>query len=192
VVGGAIFTIPLTVAIIAAAAILVAVGALGVFRVTRPNWPLATVLVVHAVLLFCAAVMSAGSLQVRYVIAPELMLFAAMAAVLVPIPAVGAGRNVRVDLKGRVRAVAPLAVVAAFIVAVSALSYQLHSGRSDSAPWDQKVAEARALCADTRLAAVNVYPVWPNKSPDRIPKGQHIPRDPPIGWPVRLPCSRLR
>jgi hypothetical protein len=185
--GGATFTVPRTIAIIAAFAILVVVAAVGLFRVTRPNWPLAAVLVVYAVLLFCACVMSAGAQEVRYVIAPELMLFAAMAAVLVPrSTATGVGQ------KSRALAVAPLAVVAAFIAAVSGLNYNLHSGRSESAPWGQKVGEARALCADTRLGAVNVYPLWTNKSPDRIPKGQHIPRDPSVGWPVRLPCSRLR
>ena len=128
--------------------------------------------------------MSSGRAEVRYFIAPELALFAAMAAVLVPRSVAG--------YRARAVAVTPLALLAVFVIAVSGLSYRMHGGRTESSPWDKLVSDARAICTDTRLAAVNVYPLWHDKVPDRIPKGPHIPREPAVGWPVRVPCNRVR
>jgi hypothetical protein len=208
--GHSIVTIPHTVAVIAAVAILVAVTVVGLMRFTRPKWPLAAVLALHALLLFCVPIMSSGRAEVRYFIAPELALFAAMAAVLVPRSAGARPGSAVADpdsanpgsiarpappvagRRARALAVTPLALLAVFVIVVSGLSYRMHGGRTESSPWDKLVSDARAICTDTRLAAVNVYPLWHDKVPDRIPKGSHIPREPAVGWPVRVPCNRLR
>jgi hypothetical protein len=164
----------------------VVVATVGLLRVSRPTWWVAAVLAVHAVMLFCAAIMSLGGLELRYVVAPELMLFAAMAATLVP-GRPGDGRTPR----SRWLALTPLGVLAAFVAVVCAVSYRMESGRSHSRPWDELVGRAREVCADPAYGAVNVYPVWDGRVVP-VPAGQPMPRRPGAAWPVRLPCDRLR
>jgi hypothetical protein len=75
---------------VAAGVVLVVVVGIALLRRFwwgRPKWAVAGVLLFQAAVLFCAAIMSTGRLEMRYVIAPELILFAAMLMLLRPVPA---------------------------------------------------------------------------------------------------------
>jgi hypothetical protein len=61
----------------------VAVAAIGP---TRPAWKIVAVMGLTAIAFVCAAAMQCGGTELRYVIAPELMLFAALAALALPRP----------------------------------------------------------------------------------------------------------
>jgi hypothetical protein len=169
-----------TAIVLTAVAILVIV-VVAALRFASPQWRVAVVLGAQAAILVCGSVMSAGRLELRYVVAPELMLFAAMAILLRP----AAGRR---DW----RAALPTAVLAAFVVAVCAFSYQMPSNRTvQRHPWSTLVAQARVVCRDPHYGAVYVYPVAQGAVVG-IPAGKPIADSPPVNWPVRLPCDRLR
>lgn len=165
---------------VVAGLILVAVLLVAAFRWTRPSWLLAVVMGVHALVYWCLTLMAHGRLEMRYVAGPELMLFAGMAALLLPaLP--------------RRWAYVPLAMLATFIAVICTLNYQAPSGRTISTPWRSLVAQARIACTDPQYGAVYVYPNWDGKV-EPIPIGTPMPRrtPPPYGFPVWLPCHRLR
>src|SRR5262249_3616100 len=54
-------------------------------RLTRPAWLFAAVMALHFLVLVVFPVTNFGRLEVRYLVAPELMIFAAMAALLLPL-----------------------------------------------------------------------------------------------------------
>jgi hypothetical protein len=159
--------------------VLVAVVLLAALRFTRPSWLLAVVMVAHALVFWWLTLMAHGRVELRYAVGPELMLFAAMAALLLPVPS-------------RRWAHLPLAALAVFIAVVCVLNYRETSGRTTSTPWATLVSQARTLCADTKYGAVYVYPHWDGKV-EPVPAGTPVPKKtPPYGFPVRLPCERLR
>jgi len=150
----------------------------------RPNWLLATFLLAQAVLLYCASVMSTGGLILRYVVAPELTLFAAMAVLLCTPKGSHMGKQPRRGI--------PIAVLALYVALVSASSYSMESPRTrQGQSWASLVGAARVSCQDPTLDGVYVYPHL-NGRIDGIARGTPLPETPPVGWPVRLPCDRLR
>ncbi len=173
----------LTAAVVVLVAVVVAAWLLGRRQLLEPQWTVAAIMVVEAVILFCGAVMSAGRLELRYVIAPQLMVIAAAAVLLRP-----ASRSGTTD---RARWV-PTAALAAFILLVCVASYQMTSSRTLQAhSWRSLVAQARLVCQDPRWGAVYVYPSS-HGAIVGIPAGTPMADLPPVGWPVRLPCDRLR
>ena len=167
----------------AAAAILIAVVVFAALRM-RPNWLLATVILAQAALLYCAAVMSSGGLILRYVVAPELMLFAAMAVLLSTRTGSRMGDHARRGI--------PIAVLALFVTLVSASSYSMVTARTlQRHSWASLVGKARIVCQDPTHEAVYVYPTQ-NGHIEPILRGTPLPEFPPNGWPVKLPCDRLR
>jgi hypothetical protein len=162
---------------------LIAVIGFAALRV-RPNWLLATVILAQAVLMYCASVMSTGGLVLRYVVAFELMLFAAMAVLLHTPTSARMGNGARTRI--------PIAVLAVYVALISASSYSMESPRTrQGQSWASLVGKARIVCQDATLDAVYVYPVV-NGHIEGIPHGTPLPDTPPVGWPVRLPCDRLR
>jgi hypothetical protein len=154
-------------------AALVAVAAVGL---TRPAWRIAALMGLTAIAFVCATAMQYGGTELRYVIAPELMLFAAIAALMLPKP----------DSPRRL-AVLPLALTFVGVALVFAFSYQTVSPRANQlAPWDEAVARARITCADPANQSVYIDPGDGsveafNGKPLGIP-----------GWSVLVPCDRLR
>jgi hypothetical protein len=146
-------------------------------QVSRPQWRLATVLSVTAFVLVAGTVMQYGGTELRYVIAPELMLFAALAALLLPRP----DRNL-----GQL----PLVVLSVCVLLVLAASYRTAGPRTSLSAWSDSVARARVVCTDPSQAAVYAYPGDGSVRP--VPHGTQLRRDPPPGFPVLVPCTRLR
>jgi hypothetical protein len=146
----------------------------------HPQWTVAGILAAEAVILFCSSTMSAGTPQLRYVVAPELMFFAALAALLRP-SAAGARRRY-----------VPTIGLAMAVLLVCAASYRMPSNRTyEPVGWTALVSAARALCRNHTFEAVYVYPALHGEVIG-IRAGTPPADPPPVAWPVRLPCDRLR
>ncbi|GIH03695.1 hypothetical protein Rhe02_17620 [Rhizocola hellebori] len=154
-------------------ALFVVVAAVGL---TRPAWKIAALMGLTAIVFVCATEMQYGGLELRYVIAPELMLFVVLAALMLPKP----------DSTRRL-AVLPLVLTFVGVGLVFAFSYQTVSPRANAlAPWDEAVARARITCQDPANRAVYIDPADGsveafNGEPSGFP-----------GWSVLVPCDRLR
>jgi hypothetical protein len=132
-------------------------------RVTRPVWLLAAVAAAHSVGLFCMMVMAQGNEQ-RYLLPVELLLFAALTALLLP--------SVRFPT---LRAHAPLVVFAVFVTVVSAFNYRWDNTYRANAPrWSDQVNRAAAACRLPGAQDVSV-----RSAPE------------PFGSLVFIPCRRL-
>jgi hypothetical protein len=151
----------LTLAALAWCIVLVAV-AFALARLTRPNWRVAALAVLHSVVLWLAAAGSTGLFASRYAAAAGMLLVAALAAVLVPEPG------------GRLRG-APLVAFAAGLAVVCAFNLRVDNLRAQGPHWSTQVRIAQAECARTGAGSVDVV-----ISP-RVPL-----------WTARLPCSYLQ
>jgi hypothetical protein len=121
--------------ILIAWAIVATAVVIAVRRLTAPSWLLALVAAAHAVALCCMSIMSAGQVHQRYLFAVQLLLFAALTAVL--LPKAGGGR----------RALAPLAVFAAFVLVIGAVNYRhTDTYRHDAPRWTEQVDRAAVQC----------------------------------------------
>jgi hypothetical protein len=163
------------------AIVLLTAGAGIAARFCNPQWTVAGIIAVEAVILFCGSTMSAGRAELRYVVAPELMLFAALAALLRP-SATGMGR----------RRYIPIIGLAVTVLLVCAASYRMPSGRSNEpVGWTTLVSAARGVCRNHAFGAVYVFPALHGEVVG-IRAGTPPADPPPVAWPVRIPCNRLR
>jgi hypothetical protein len=151
----------LTMAALAWCIVAVAV-AFALARLTRPNWRVAALAMLHSVLLWLAAAGSTGLYAGRYAAAAGMLLVAALAAVLVPEPG------------GRLRA-APLVAFATGLAVVCAFNLRVDNLRAQGPRWSTQVRIAQAECARTGAESVDVV-ITP-----RVPL-----------WTARLPCSYLQ
>lgn len=165
--------------------IVVVILLLAVTRQTRPQWKLAAVLGTTALALVGATIMQYGGTELRYVIASELMLFAALAALLLPRPLASGGYRRR-----RFLVLAPLVALSVGLVLVMASSYRTTGPRASLASWSTAVDQARVACATATTGAVYVYPRTGAVTP--VPHGTPPPNIPPPGFPVLIPCTHLR
>jgi len=146
----------------------------------HPQWTVAGIIAAEAVILFCGAAMSSGATELRYVVAPELMLFAAMAALLRPSATGGWSRNV------------PTIGLAMAVLLACAISYRMPSNRTNEpVGWTALVSAARVVCRNHTFEAVYVYPALHGEVVG-IRAGTPPADPPPVAFPVRLPCDRLR
>ncbi|GIH05728.1 hypothetical protein Rhe02_37950 [Rhizocola hellebori] len=154
-------------------ALFVVVAAVGL---TRPAWKIAALMGLTAIGFVCATAMQYGGTELRYVIAPELMLFSALAALMLPKPE-----------STRRTAVLPLVLTFIGVGLVFAFSYRTVSPRANElSPWDQAVTRARITCQDRTNRSVFIDPG--NGSVEAFngePSGHP-------GWAVIVPCNRLR
>jgi hypothetical protein len=164
--------------IVAAIAILLAIVLVAALGITRPAWLLAVVFGIHAIGYFSATTMSYGAPIFRYLVGPGLMLFAAMAALLIP----RAGATWR--------GLAPIMALAVFVMSIAAVDYRQPSHRSMTYPWAKLVENARVVCQDPGVEAVYVYSMR-NGQIEPIPVGEGLAAEPPGWFPVRIPCERL-
>jgi hypothetical protein len=163
--------------IVASWPIVAAIILVAALRLTHPQWKLAAVMGIVALALVCGTVMQYGGTELRYVVAPELMLFAALAALLLPRPD-----------RPRLLAWAPLVTLSVCVVLVFAFSYHTEGARTHLAAWDEGVAKARILCQqDPSAGAMYLTPadnrLW------AVPIGTTVRHG---GLRVAIPCSRLR
>lgn len=185
----------IAVAVSVAVILLVVVAAA---RFADPQWMVAAMFAIGAAALCCGSIMSAGRLELRYVIAPQLLLFAAMAVLLRPRtdgrgPArTHKGAALAPPRRDRVLGRVPIALLAVFVLAIGAVNYWMPSNRTTQTHrWSTLVTRSRHVCRDRAYGAVYVYPALDGVVTG-IPAGTPMADLPPAGWPVRLPCDRLR
>jgi hypothetical protein len=160
-------------ALIACAWLLVLIAiAIAVSRFTDPNWTLAVVAGLFSVGIFLEeTLINMPVVQARYVIAPALLLYTALVALLRPrqVPAAaGAGAAGRIGPAVRWLPVAGVAVLLA--VAVT-LNFRVTNGRTTSPAWTGVVASATRACATSpHVTAYTFVHEW---------------------WWVTIPCDKV-
>jgi hypothetical protein len=167
--------------LVVAAVVLIALA-----RVTEPHWPLAITAGLFSVLIFLGEIVNNLQIvQPRYVIAPALLLYLAVVALLRPrgvmqahaaagaadpagppdrAPAIPAGRL------DRAAAWYPVAVFAALLAVAVTLNFRVTNARSESPPWSRVLARAQASCERPGVSGYLYSHEW---------------------WSVDIPCSRL-
>jgi hypothetical protein len=169
-----------------ACAIVVAVVVIALGRLTAPHWPLAVTALVFSVVLFVGEIVDNYAIvQPRYVIAPALLLYTAIVAMLRPrgvtdgAPSVGEaggapGGDATATAAPRVlRLVAawtPVTVFALLLAIVVGFNFRVVNTRSESPPWTAVVAAARHTCTKPGTADYQYIHLW---------------------WRVQIPCSRV-
>ncbi|MGH3265476.1 MAG: hypothetical protein ACRDNS_26175 [Trebonia sp.] len=151
-----------------ACAIVVAVVTIALVRLTAPQWPLAVTALAFSVLLFVGEIVDNYPIvQPRYVIAPALLLYVAVVAMLRPRDAADAAP------KAAPRAVlawAPVTVFALLLAVVVGFNYRVVNSRSESPPWTAVVATASQSCMQAGVTGYEYSHLW---------------------WNVHIPCSRV-
>jgi hypothetical protein len=147
-------------------AVVVVAVFLAVTRFTDPNWTLAGVAGLFSLAMFADAMLiNTAVVQPRYVIAPALLLYTALVALLRPRRREGASRA---------RAAfgwLPVAGFAVLLAVAVTLNFRVTNGRTSSPPWTGVVARATAACAHPGVTSYVYSHEW---------------------WQVTIPCSRLR
>jgi hypothetical protein len=172
-----------------ACAIVVAVVVIALGRLTAPHWPLAVTALAFSVVLFVGEIVDNWPVvQPRYVIAPALLLYTAIVAMLRPRgvaddassagepgAAPGGGEPVATAPAGGspwpvVAAWTPVTVFALLFAVVVGFNFRVVNTRSESPPWSAVVAAARNTCMKPGIADYEYNHLW---------------------WHVQIPCSRV-
>src|ERR1700722_12957986 len=144
--------------------VLIAI-AIAVSRFTDPNWTLAIVAALFSVGIFLEELtINMPVVQARYIVAPALLLYTALVALLRPRLAPDAAR---VRTGGRWLPAAGFAVLLA--VAVT-LNFRVTNGRTTSPPWTSVVASATSACRMQHVTAYTFVHEW---------------------WWVTIPCDKV-
>jgi hypothetical protein len=163
-------------------AVVAAVIVIALARITDPHWPLAVTAGLFSVLVFLGEIVdNLQIVQPRYVIAPALLLYAAIVALLRPRAVIGVpaaqdaasqARAPAVRAAGLARAVTwcPVAVFAVLIAVACALNYRVTNARSESPAWSTVVAKAQRSCERPGVTGYVYKHDW---------------------WTVDIPCSRV-
>ena len=139
--------------------------ALAAARFTDPNWTLAGVAALFSGGIFLAEMLiNTSVVQPRYVIAPALLLYTALAALMRPRQREGATRAWTA-----VRWLPAAAFAVLLLVAVT-LNFRVTNGRTTSPAWTSVVATAHAACAMPHVSAYTFVHEW---------------------WFVTIPCSKV-
>lgn len=133
------------------AAWLVVAGALALAlrHLTAPHWPLAVLAGAASLLIFGAEVAVMGSVQPRYLIAPALLIYTALVALLRPRP----GLRLR-------PAAAPVAVLAVLLAVASAANWRVDNSRARSQAWSVTVRQGREACAMRHITVYRYTYSW--------------------------------
>jgi hypothetical protein len=172
-----------------ACAIVVAVVGIALGRLTAPDWPLAVTALTFSVVLFVGEIVdNSPVVQPRYVIAPALLLYTAIVAMLRPrgatddassagepggapgdgVPATTAPAGA--SLRSVVVAWTPVTVFTLLLAVVVGFNFRVVNTRSESPPWSAVVAAARNTCMKPGMADYEYTHLW---------------------WSVQIPCSRV-
>jgi len=169
-------------------AIVVAAIIIGLARLTVPDWPLAVTALLFSVMVLLGEIVdNLPIVQPRYVIAPALLVYTAIAAMLRPR---GAARSARSpdgpdgqavgDTPARVlsrlpRSVvvawSPIVVVALVLAVACGFNYRVTNNRSESPPWTAVVAAATRTCMKPGMGDYIYRHAW---------------------WQLKIPCGRVR
>ncbi len=158
-------------ALIACAWLVIAVAvALAVFRFTDPNWTLAGVAALFSVAIFMEPMLiNTPVVQPRYVVAPALLLYTAVVALLRPRLPAAEARDPAARAAAAVRWL-PAAGFAVLLVVAVTLNFRVSNGRTTSPPWTSVVASAKSVCADPGVSAYTFVHEW---------------------WWVTIPCRKV-
>jgi hypothetical protein len=165
-------------ALIAGAWLIVLIAiAIAVTRFTDPNWTLAVVAAVFSVGIFIEEMLiNMPVVQSRYAIAPALLLYTALVALLRPrqVPAASSVSTTvrwRPSVSTAVRWL-PVAGVAVLLAVAVTLNFRVTNGRTTSPAWTSVVASATHACAATpHITAYTFVHEW---------------------WWVTIPCDKVR
>jgi hypothetical protein len=147
--------------------IVVAVLVIALTRLTAPNWPLAVAALLFSVLVFLGEIVdNLPIVQPRYVIAPALLLYTAIAAMLRPRGMAGPSPRSR---RLATASWYPVAVFAALLVVVCGFNFRVDNNRSQSPPWTAVVAAAQRTCMKPGMGDYIYRHSW---------------------WTVKIPCAR--
>jgi hypothetical protein len=146
-------------------AVVVIAVVLAVARFTDPNWTLAVVAGLFSLAVFADALLiNIPVVQPRYVIAPALLLYAALVALLRPRRREGAS-----PARAAFRWL-PVAAFAVLLAVAVTLNFRVTNGRTSSPPWTSVVTHATAACAHHGVKSYVYTHEW---------------------WQVSIPCYRL-
>jgi hypothetical protein len=149
-----------------ASGVVVAAVIIALAGLTAPHWPLALTALLFSILVFLGEIVdNLPIVQPRYVIAPALLLYTAIAALLRP--------RYLADPASSPGAVAwcPVAVFAVLLAVVCGFNYRVVNNRSESPPWTAVVAAATRTCMKPGMGDYIYRHAW---------------------WQVKIPCSRVR
>lgn len=170
-----------------ACAIVVAVAVIALGKLTAPQWPLAVTALAFSILVFLGEIVDNYPIvQPRYVIAPALLLYTAIVAMLRPRgvaddaslagePDGTPSGDAPADAAPRMRVPvamgwAPVTVFALLLAVVIGFNYRVVNTRSESPPWTAVVATARHSCTKPGMTEYEYIHLW---------------------WSVQIPCSRV-
>jgi hypothetical protein len=151
--------------IVGASLIVLIVIAIAASRFTDPNWTLAGVAAVFSVCVFIEeTLINMPVVQARYVIAPALLLYTAIVALLRPrqVPAAS-------TVKTAVRWL-PVAGFAVLLAVAVTLNFRVTNGRTTSPAWTSVVASATHACTMSHATAYTFVHEW---------------------WWVTIPCDKV-
>jgi hypothetical protein len=163
-------------ALIAGAWLLVLVFvALAVFRLTDPNWTLAVTAALFSVGMFADELLvNTPVVQSRYTVAPALLLYTALVALIRPLPALPAPPMAKSATTVLTRATAvrwlPAAGFAVLLLVAVTLNFRVTNGRTTSPAWTSVVAAAGKSCAVPGATAYTFVHEW---------------------WYVTIPCGKV-
>jgi hypothetical protein len=174
--------------VVGACAIVVAVVVVALARLTAPNWPLAITAMAFSVLVFIGEIVdNLQVVQPRYVIAPALLLYTAIVAMLRPRSVTGEAFHVgkpdgvpggdapataarRGPWQTVVAAWTPVTVFALLLAVVIGFNFRVINNRSESPPWTAVVATATHECMKPGIGDYIYRHAW---------------------WQLKIPCSRV-
>jgi hypothetical protein len=161
--------------IVCAWLVVLVIVVLAVIRFTDPNWTLAVVAAVFSVGIFGEEMLiNTSVVQPRYIIAPTMLLYTALVALMRPRQVEGATGTAtgvrwlpRIDTAVRWLPAAGFAVL--LLVAVT-LNFRVTNGRTTSPSWTSVVATAHSACTMPHVSAYTYVHEW---------------------WFVTIPCSKV-
>jgi hypothetical protein len=149
--------------------VVVTVVIVALTRCTAPNWPLATTALLFSVLVFLGEIVdNLPIVQPRYVIAPALLLYTAIAAMLRPRVLAGPARLTQ---GAAIAAWCPVTVFALLLAVVCGFNFRVTNNRSESPSWTAVVAAAQRTCVKPSVGDYIYRHAW---------------------WQVKIPCDRVR
>jgi hypothetical protein len=162
--------------IIAAWLVIAAVVALAAFRLTDPNWTLAGVAALFSIGVFVEEqLINISVVQPRYLVAPAMLLYTALVAMLRPREA--RPREIGPVLQPVLQPVRwlpvrwlPVAGFAVLLLIAVTLNFRVTNGRTTSPAWTSVVASATRACATPGITAYTFVHEW---------------------WWVTVPCGKV-
>jgi hypothetical protein len=147
-------------------AVVVVAIVLAAVRFTYPNWTLAGVAALFSIGIFTDELLvNTAVVQSRYVIAPALLLYTALVALMRP-----RRHEDATPVRAAVRWL-PAAGLAVLLVIAVTLNFRVTNGRTTSPAWTSVVDTATRDCAMPGVSAYTFVHEW---------------------WFVTIPCSKVR